>query len=240
MLKVIASLFLSILILFSPIIATAEELILEYKFTSDSGTLVLDTSKNELNGQILGSSTNHFGVGFSGKGLKLNGIDDFVLVADNPLFDLDQYTLMAWVKIKPNNWDREEVMEKAGAFWMNVRQSTRKVRVGGFFGGCKGAIFYYKYDSKGTVPLDTWTHVATSYDGSTLRIFINGVLSGKSSVPVPGPVCINTEPLSIGSKHRTISPPEDAAFFLGKMDDVRIFSGALPAWRIKQEMFNNQ
>ena len=238
MLKVKAILVFSILL--NPILTLAEELILEYKFTSDTGKIVLDTSDNDLEGQIQGSGTNHFGIGFSGKGLRLNGVDNFVLVQDNPLFDLDQYTLMAWIKFKPNNWDREEVMEKAGAFWMNIRQATRKVRVGGFYGGCGGSTFYYKFDSNGTVPIDKWTHVAATYDGSTLRIFINGVLSGRSPVPVPGPVCINTEPLSIGSKHRTIKPTEDAAFFFGMMDSVKIFSGALPAWRINQEMDNNK
>ncbi len=225
-----------ILVLLTPLLAHAEALILEYKFSTDTGKSVTDTSGNELDGTIQGGGTNHFGSGFSGRGLKLNGINNHVLVPDNPLFDVHQYTLMAWIKFKPNQWDREEVMEKAGAFWMNIRQNTRRVRVGGFYGGCGNNIYYHKFDSLGTVPLDTWTHVAVSYDGTTLRIYINGILSGKSTVPVPGPVCVNTEPLSIGSKHRTISPPEDAAFFFGNMDSVRIFEGTLPAWRIKQEM----
>lgn len=214
----------------------AESLILEYKFTTDSGKVVVDSSGNEMDGTILGSGTYHFGTGFSGRGLKLNGVDNHVLVPDNPIFDLHRYTLMAWVKFRPNKWDREEVMEKAGAFWMNIRQNTRRVRVGGFYGGCANDMYYFKLDSTQPVPINTWTHVAASYDGTTLRIFINGILSGKSAVPVPGPVCVNIEPLSIGSKHRIISPPEDAAFFLGTMDSIRIFEGVLPAWRIKQEM----
>ncbi len=228
-----------ILVLFTPMLLHAEALILEYKFSTDIGKSVTDTSGNELDGAIHGSGTNHFGSGFSARGLKLNGINNHVLVPDNPLFDLHQYTLMAWIKFKPNQWDREEVMEKAGAFWMNIRQNTRRVRVGGFYGGCGNNMYYHKFDSPGTVPLDTWTHVAVSYDGVALRIYINGVLSGKSTVPVPGPVCVNIEPLSIGSKHRTISPPEDAAFFFGNMDSVKIFEGTLPAWRIRQEMHKN-
>lgn len=228
---------LAFIILFTPLMAqAAESLILEYKFTTDSGKSVMDSSGNDLDGTIIGAGTNHFGAGFSGRGLKLNGINNHVLVPDNPIFDVHRYTLMAWIKFRPNQWDREEVMEKAGAFWMNIRQDTRRVRVGGFYGGCANDMYYFKLDSTGTVPVDTWTHVATSYDGTTLRIFINGVLSGKSAVPVPGPVCVNIEPLSIGSKHRIISPPEDAAFFLGNMDSIRIFEGVLPAWRIKQEM----
>ena len=224
------------LILFVPILANAEALVLEYKFSADTGDFVTDTSGNGLDGTILGGGTKHFGSGFAGRGLKLNGIDNHILVPDNPLFDLHQYTLMAWIKYKPNQWDREEIMEKAGAFWMNVRQDTQKVRVGGFYGGCGNTIYYYKFDSIGVVTIDTWTHVAVSYDGAALKIYINGILSGKSPVPFPGPVCINTEPLSIGSKHRIISPSENAAYFFGNMDTIRIFDSALPAWRVKQEM----
>ena len=34
--------------------------------------------------------------------------------------------------------------------------------------------------------------------------------------------------LVIGAKHRTIPPPEDAAFLNGGMDTMRIFDAALP------------
>lgn len=225
-----------LIFLFAPMLASAEALVLEYTFTSDKGVFVTDTSGNGLDGTILGSGTKHFGSGFSGRGLKLNGIDDYVLVPDDPLFDLDQYTLMAWVKFKPNLWDREEVIEKNGAFWMNIRQDTQRVRVGGFFGGCGDTMYYHKFDSTGIVPIDTWTHVAATYNGSLLKIYINGVLSGKSAVPVPGPVCVNIEPLSVGAKHATLPPPKDVAYLFGKMDSIRIFDSALPGWRIKQEM----
>lgn len=230
------------LFLFFPISVFAGSLVLEYKFTSDNGSIVSDTSGNDLNGDIEGGGTWHFaaGVAGGGRGLKLNGIDNFILVSDNPIFDFNQYTVMAWVKLKPSPWDRQEVMEKAGAFWVNIRKDTRKVRAGGFFGGCRNGASYFILDSSRVVPENTWTHVAATYDGAILRIYINGVLSGKSPVLVPGgPVCVNTEPLAIGAKHRTIPPPEDAAFFNGGMDTVRIFDAALPGWKIKQEMLKN-
>ena len=228
--------FLFFFILIIPFPLFAGELVLEYNFTSDIGNQVLDTSGNELNGTVQGSGKTHVGAGFSGKGLRLNGIDNFVLVPDHPLFDFSHYTLMAWAKFKLNEWDREEIMEKAGSFWMNIRQDTRKVRVGGYFGGCGNQQYYFKLDSDGAVPIDTWTHLAVTYDGIILRIYINGILSGKSAVPVPGPVCVNIEPLAVGSKHRIIPPPQSAAYFWGNMDSIRIFNVAFPAWRIKQQM----
>lgn len=223
-------------VLLIPSTVIAGELVLEYKFTADTGDLVHDTSGNGLAGVIQGSGANHFGAGFSGRGLRLNGVDNYVLVEDNPIFDMGHYTLMAWIKFKPSQWDREEVMEKAGAFWMNVRQDTHKVRAGGFFSGCTDKTLSHLSDSDTSIAVDTWTHVASTYDGKILRIYINGVLAGKSAVPVPGPVCANIEPLAIGSKHRIIPPEMFAAYFFGNMDSVRIFNVALPAWRIKQQM----
>lgn len=233
-------LLLLLLVLLLPICATAEELVAAYEFTSDSGDFVTDTSGNALHGYIQGKGRSHFGTGFSGRGLVLNGVDNYVLVPDSTLFDLDQYTLMAWIKFKPNAWDREEVMEKAGAFWLNVRQDTQKLRTGGFFGGCTVKDHHHRFDSFKKVPVDKWTHVAVTYNGRILRIYINGILSGKSAVPAPGPVCSNIEPLSIGSKHKIIPPTMDAAFFFGRMDSVRIFDTALSATRIQQEMFDDQ
>jgi hypothetical protein len=222
-----------------PMNAAGQELVLEYKFTSDISRYVNDTSGNHLDGDLFGSSSNYFGVGFSRKGLKLNGIDDYLLVPDDAIFDFDAFTLLAWVRFQKNAWNREEILEKAGAFWVNIRQDTRKVVAGGRFGGCAENPYTARLESNDSVPLDTWTHVAVSYNGVTLTTYINGSLSGEGRVPVPGPVCANIEPLSIGSKHRTIPPVYDGAYFKGMMDTVRIFDGALSAEMIWEQMFNN-
>lgn len=227
------------LFLFLPILAQADSLILEYEFSADPGDQVLDTSGNELTGDFVGSSASHNASGFAGKGLKLNGVDDFVLVADDPIFDLNQFTIMSWVRIQKSPWDRQEIMEKAGAFWMNIRQDTQKVRVGGRFGGCPDKPYGLAFDSDGTVPLNAWTHVAATYDGSTLRTYINGVPSGTAKVPVSGAVCANVEPLAIGSKYRTIPPPTNEAFLKGIMDNVRIFDVPLSVEDIRAQMFKN-
>ena len=35
--------------------------------------------------------------------------------------------------------------------------------------------------STGTIALNSWTHVAVTYDGTTVRLFLNGVLDGASN-----------------------------------------------------------
>ena len=47
-----------------------------------------------------------------------------------------------------------------------------------------------------TVPLNTWTFVAATYDGSNLRVYLNGTLA--STVAVSGSIAISNGVLHIG------------------------------------------
>ena len=46
-------------------------------------------------------------------------------------------------------------------------------------------------------PLNTWTHVALTYDGTTLRLYVNGALI--STTARTGNLTTSTNPLQIGS-----------------------------------------
>gem|GEM_PF-5779111 len=73
------------------------------------------------------------------------------------------------------------------------------------------------------VPVGSWTHIAYVKQGSTLRIYINGVSAG--SAGLPGPVVANNGPIYIG--HNLIHNNSKAAF-----DDFRIYKVALNAAEI--------
>ena len=70
------------------------------------------------------------------------------------------------------------------------------------------------------LPLGQWTHLAGTFDGCTLRIYVDGVESGK--LERPGPMKPNTAPLCLGNfaeKH--------AAHFTGLLDEVKVYDRAL-------------
>jgi len=79
-------------------------------------------------------------------------------------------------------------------------------------------------DSTVTIPYNTWTHVAGTYNGSVLRIVVNGVRAG--SLAVSGTTCHNDRPLAVGAKN---FPAEGLleAFWDGQLDDVRLYRRAL-------------
>jgi hypothetical protein len=82
--------------------------------------------------------------------------------------------------------------------------------------------FYYtggsSVTSTGTIPATTWTHIAVTKSGNTVRLFINGVIDGSNAAFGTGTV--NTQALRIG-----VDNTNAAGFFNGYIDDLRITRG---------------
>ena len=72
-------------------------------------------------------------------------------------------------------------------------------------------------------------HVAGTYTGSSLNVWINGVLS--STRLVSGATCANNEPLTVGAKNYLAGGLLEA-FWDGQLDDVRVYTRALAASEI--------
>jgi hypothetical protein len=210
--------------------------VLGYGFESVQGGVVHDASPSGITGVLRGTTLPVTAVSRTGHGRALSldsAKQQFVDVPDSAVLDVDHYTLAAWVRYLPKvHDDRWEVVEKAGAYWMNIRTDTRKLRVGGFFGSCDGRLgdTWQYVDSVKTIPAKTWVHVASTYDGATLTIYINGVLD--RSLAVSGRTCANTEPVTIGAKNKTSAGLVEA-YFDGRIDDFRIYDLALTLAEIK-------
>lgn len=78
------------------------------------------------------------------------------------------------------------------------------------------------------MPLNTWTHVAVTYDGATLRMFVNGVQVRSSAAT--GAAVATSGALRIGGNSVW------GEYFRGLIDEVRIYSRALLAGEIQTDM----
>lgn len=76
------------------------------------------------------------------------------------------------------------------------------------------------------LPVGTWVHVATTFDGVTLKSYKNGILS--QSIPASFNIA-GTPPLTLG-----LTPPGYSSDFNGVIDDVRVYNTALNASEIAQ------
>jgi hypothetical protein len=216
--------------------APSPDLVLRYSFNTDTMAQISDASSNQISGTLLNADpATAFVAGREGSGKALNLIaseKQYVRVSESAALDVKRFTLAAWIRytgtVTPETRGRWEVLEKAGAYWLNVRTDGR-LRAGGFFGGCESSQFWKYADSTATVPTGVWTHVAATYNGTRLVLYLNGVRSG--SLSVTGDTCTNDEPLAVGAKDAPAKGILEA-FWDGQLDEIRIYSRALRAPRI--------
>ena len=82
--------------------------------------------------------------------------------------------------------------------------------------------------SSSALPLNTWSHVAVTYDGTMLRIYRDGVQAGTRAVT--GAIIATTGALRLGGN--TVW----SEWFAGRIDEVRVYNRALPAAEISTDM----
>jgi hypothetical protein len=203
--------------------------IAEYRFDESSPGTANDSSGNNLNGTLNGGVT----VGGSGKvcsSYNFNGTNAFVSVPNTALLNQSKVTVMAWVRHAAatiKSW--EAILAKGDSAYrlhLNGGCSINSPNISnglsfGINSGCSTA----DADS-GTVPVaGTWYHVAGTYDGTTIKIYVNGVL--QASGAYAGAINSNTFPLDIGENSQ-----QTGRYWSGDIDEVKVFGTALTAAQI--------
>ena len=81
----------------------------------------------------------------------------------------------------------------------------------------------------GSAPaVNTWTHLAATYDGTTLRLYKNGAQI--ASTTRAGTINSGTAPLRLGGNNIW------GEWFAGQLDDVRVYDQPLTAAQIQTDM----
>ena len=73
--------------------------------------------------------------------------------------------------------------------------------------------------ASGSVPLNAWTHVAASKSGSTMRLFVNGVLLATNTIVNASISTLDGSPANVAGR------PAGATMFIGYMSSLRIVPG---------------
>jgi hypothetical protein len=84
--------------------------------------------------------------------------------------------------------------------------------------------------SGGTASLGVWTHVAGTYDGATVKVYVGGSLV--ASTAHTGTIFATPDDVLIGKSPRTGSGFPDS-FFGGSIDELHVWSRALSADEVK-------
>jgi hypothetical protein len=162
-----------------------------------------------------------------GKGLAFNGKTSSLSVADRTSLDLaTSMTLEAWVKPQAGS-GRRTILAKLGGRSLSyaVHSATPKGGAGGQARIGRGTS---RVGASDDLPLGKWTHVAVTYDGSTLRLYQNA--TEVSASEVRGRIQPSRGPLRIGGKI------PGGGWFKGILDEVRVYNRALSQSEVQTDM----
>ena len=195
-------------------------LVAAYGFEETSGNTAADASGLGNGGTISGAT--HV-TGKFGNGLAFNGTSALVSIADSASLDVTSaVTLEAWVYPTALSGWRDVIFKNTDIYFLMGCTPTGSAP--GFGGTFTSANAY----GTGALPLNAWSHLAGTYDGTTMRLYVNGVLV--SSQAQTGPIATSTGALSIGGDTTA------GQYWSGMIDEVRVYNRALSAAEIQSDM----
>jgi hypothetical protein len=197
-----------------------------YGFNEGTGSTVADVTGNGRTGTISGAtwtSTGKFGAALS-----FDGIDDWVTVADAAALDLTtSMTLEAWVfPTAVGSWRNVLMKERPNGQSYSLYSHDNARRPAGYLN--LGQPADVGTNSNTGLPLNAWSHLAATYDGTTLRLFVNGAQVGTKAVT--GPIVTSTGALRVGGNSIW------GEYFTGRIDEIRLYNRVLTAAEIQTDM----
>ena len=139
--------------------------------------------------------------------------------------NLPSYTLSMWVK--PGSASEQYLFSKGSP----GRDMIIDIRTGKFETHIAPTATTYQFSSDpAPFVVNTWYLITSVYNGSTLKLYKDGVQV--SSIAVTSPVAWTGQAMSIGSL------VNDGLFYNGLMDDLEIYSIALTAEQVKNKYIN--
>ena len=183
-------------------------------FNEGKGEDAEDLSSNGNDGELVGNPK--WVNGKFGKALEFNGINH-VDCGNPPSLNIngEALTLLAWVN--PNTIaGLDAVIEKecGGSAGYNLYLNGGRVHFRMF---ANANVFS---EPPEPVPTEKWTHICAVYDGSSMKVYINGVV--KDEDPNKGKITTNQIKLGIGT-----SISCGGRGFDGIIDEVAVFNTAL-------------
>jgi beta-lactam-binding protein with PASTA domain len=216
----------------------SDGLVVALGFDEAAGDTTAVNSSVTANDGVLRQANMQRVAGKFGTALRFDGVDDWVTITDgvanSPLDLTTGMTIEAWVNPSARNgWDTI-VMKQRGAGLLSYALYANDgspdpsgtalpasyMRVNGVDQPARGLV---------SLPLNTWTHVASTYDGTTHRLFINGVQV--RAVALSTAIAVGNQQLRIGGNNAFANE-----FFAGLIDEVRIYNRARTAAQIQADM----
>jgi len=208
-------------------------LVLHLPFDEGSGAVTEDTSASGL--QVTLEGDYQWTAGNFGQAVAFT--DGFAEVSGDPL-NLPQITVMAWINptsivpaVAANHWSNSNnIYGKKGN---NGDDSIALSLTGG-----NGVLFYADTGADNMlfvldagVQTGQWQHIAATFDGTIMRVFLDGEQIGEMATSGSDSIIEIFHPVRIGG-----NPDQQNIDFDGAIDEVKVFDQALTTDEIQQAM----
>lgn len=161
--------------------------------------------------------------------LAFDGVNDYISIPNESNFDFtNQMTVEAWIKVNSFSINDQSIITKGTDSWALTRNgSTNSVK----FTVNSTFFFTQSYSVYGNRSVNDgkWHHIAATYNGSSLVLYIDGTFDASASDGLS--IDNSSAPVYIGGNAMAAGN-----YFNGQIDEVRIWNGALINSAIKANM----
>lgn len=220
-------LFFSVKMLFDPCNVMAiqdKSLVMYLPFEEGKGNETKDISGNNNSGKINGAEW--INEGKVGKALSFDGKTSYVEVDDSKSLNMaDAITIEVWIYAMSHTGDYPRIVMKGyGTAYELDTKNTNSIDWEANVGG-----WHECNSGNDTISLKKWHHVAGTFDGKAMKIFIDG--EEKVTCPFAGKLGTTNDVLQIGAY-----TPKNCVYFHGIIDEVAIYNRAIDVKEIRQDM----
>jgi len=197
-----------------------EDLILHLPFDEGSGNVAYDQSDNENHGTI---SNAIWIEGVKGTALEFDQ-GDWVNCGKDASFDVTFFTIEAWIYVYSATGNRHQILAKfenesrvlddSYIFELSTDSQRLVLTL-----SREGEPHWNECYSSERIAFNKWIFVAGTYDGTHVRLFINGGEVGASQVSIQ--TRKTSAPVVIGNHY------DDSGNFNGRIDEIRMYNRAL-------------
>lgn len=191
-------------------------------FDESQGTTAQDASGNGFHANLVNGA--QWVTGKHGNAVSLDGVNDYVALPAGVVDELADFTIAAWVYWGgKRNWARIFDFGSGTTSYMFLTPQAAG-------GGLRFAInltngWGDQALASTSLPSGQWVHVAVTLSGSTGTLYVNGSVSATNNRMTHAPFRLrDTTQNWIGRSQYPADP-----YFNGKIDDFRIYNGALSA-----------
>jgi len=195
-----------------------------------------DESGNGNDGTINGASLTADRKGNSNSSYSFDGVDDFIVMNSNnnelDLFENCCLSIAAWINI--DNTDKQYGIFTNSNYNETLQQYALKVESNSKLYFLSGDGLFESNGinySTSNIDVSSWTHVVVSYDGNTLKLYLNGSLDFENEITDDFPETPSSSAF-IGN-----SWGSNNDLFPGRIDDIGIWNRALTDAEI-QALYN--